>query len=187
MRYTPIDIEFLRQYLEIDDNIPQKFRWKKRPSNRVKVGDPVGRVNKDKNNRVYYYFTLKGQSYLTHRVYFAFKNGFDPGKNDIDHKNHDYKDNIVLRMSTRSQNIANSRPKDKKYKGIWYVKSVKKYRAAITVNYKAIHLGYFFTEKEAALAYNEAAKKYFGEFACLNIIPHTHDLLLKQNPNPRGK
>lgn len=35
---------------------------------------------------------------------------------------------------------------------------------------KIINLGHFKTEAEAAKAYNEAALKYFGEFASLNVI-----------------
>ncbi|OJI04523.1 HNH endonuclease [Polynucleobacter sp. MWH-Adler-W8] len=39
--------------------------------------------------------------------------------------------------------------------------------------FKRKGLGYFATKEEAALAYNEAAKRLHGEFACLNVIPET--------------
>jgi len=44
------------------------------------------------------------------------------------------------------------------------------YRAAICCNGKEIRLGCFVTEIEAAKAYNEAALKYHGEYAKLNVL-----------------
>jgi hypothetical protein len=38
--------------------------------------------------------------------------------------------------------------------------------ARIKINKKTIYLGQFGSEKEAHDAYLEAARKYFGEFAC---------------------
>jgi len=40
----------------------------------------------------------------------------------------------------------------------------------IGVNCKSIHGGYFKSEKEAALKYNELAELHFKQFAVLNVI-----------------
>ena len=56
-----------------------------------------------------------------------------------------------------------------KYRGDWYNKQKKKWRATIVVNLKTKQLGYFYGEIEAAKAYDNAARKYHREFAMPNF------------------
>lgn len=83
----------------------------------------------------------------------------------IDHKDGNGINNTRanLRECTNKQNCGNYGPRGK-YKGV--SKFGNKYMAKIANRY----LGLFETPELAAIAYNEAAKKYFGEFAYLNII-----------------
>lgn len=96
----------------------------------------------------------------------------------IDHADHNglncQKNN--LRKCTHSQNSANQRSRknsSSKYLGVYFFKSRNKWVAQIEVNKRGKNLGYFINETDAALAYNEAAKKYHGEFANLNIVSST--------------
>lgn len=100
----------------------------------------------------------------------------------IDHKNKNGCDNTRnnLREASHSQNMANVsyRKKDSsssylgvnlsgsKYKG----KRYSRWCAQITKDRVKYHLGHFLNEKEAAMAYNNAAIKLHGEFAKLNVI-----------------
>lgn len=80
-----------------------------------------------------------------------------------------------LRLATHQQNMSNQRVrKDNRsgYKGVAWHKPCKKWHARIHFNGKRISLGYFAVIEEAALAYNEAAKQLFGEFARLNVLPN---------------
>lgn len=56
------------------------------------------------------------------------------------------------------------------YKGVYFAKPKGFFTAQITFENKKIHLGCFTCPIEAARAYNEAAKKYHGEFARLNDV-----------------
>jgi hypothetical protein len=99
-----------------------------------------------------------------------------PNGTEVDHVNRDRLDNrkLNLRLATRSQNGSN---RDKfagrthsAFKGVTYHKRDRCWQATICVNGDYIHLGYFNTERGAALAYNNAAVKYHGEFAKLNEL-----------------
>ncbi len=95
----------------------------------------------------------------------------------VDHKSGDQLDNRRgnLRICTSRQNAFNQRLhrtkiRTSKYKGVSLYSRTGKWTAQLTLNYKVIYLGCFDDEKKAALAYDNAALKYFGEFARLNNV-----------------
>lgn len=111
---------------------------------------------------------------LMHRIIMNTPKGME-----TDHINGDTLDNrkCNLRICTKSKNQMNKgrvRKGTSKYKGVSYYITERhktgKWVARITVDNKTVRLGYFSTEKEAAKAYNEAAKKYHGEYARLNEV-----------------
>jgi hypothetical protein len=74
-----------------------------------------------------------------------------------------------MRVATSSQNAANRKYKSSTgYRGV--VKKGKKFAAQIEHNGKNNHLGICSSPEEAAVLYNLAAVKLFGNFAVLNEI-----------------
>lgn len=91
-----------------------------------------------------------------------------------DHKNHDTLDNrrSNLRPCTHSQSGANRRKMKNNtsgYKGVHWNTGHKKWVARIEFKGGKICLGDYSSKIEAAKAYDEAAIRYFGEFANLNF------------------
>jgi len=94
-----------------------------------------------------------------------------PIGDDSDHINHDTLNNLRsnLRNCTRTENCRNrSAIGVSKYHGVTITKH-KYIQSYIQTDGKRKYLGSFKTEEAAALAYDEAAKIYFGEFANLNF------------------
>lgn len=114
-----------------------------------------------------------GVCYRAHRVAWALHHGRWPD-GEIDHINHDASDNRIanLRDCTHAENLANSsstKGSTSRFLGVSWSKKSAKWSAIISPNGKTIALGRFASEIEAAKAYDDAARKHFGEFANLNF------------------
>lgn len=77
-----------------------------------------------------------------------------------------------LRACSHKENSRNKKFHSKNtsgFKGVTWHKGERRWRAQIGVNYKKIVIGRFLTVEDAALAYDGAAKRFFGEFALTNF------------------
>lgn len=102
----------------------------------------------------------------------TYMHSFILGCKFVDHRNKNGLDNQRdnLRPCNRAQNNANGtlRKHSSVYRGVR--RKAGRFAAEISVNGKVKHLGYFDSESDAALAYNNAAFELFGEFASLNNV-----------------
>lgn len=93
---------------------------------------------------------------------------------NIDHENRNGEDNGIrnLRHADQSDNMGNSRKHvsgTSKYKGVHRHSVNDSWTAAIRRGDTRYHLGSFKSEEEAAMAYDAAATRLFGEFARINF------------------
>lgn len=110
--------------------------------------------------------------YMHHAV--AYRKGI-MAWNRIDHANQNTFDNrrCNLRPANRSSNGANRGRQANNtsgFKGVCRHKAAGKWMAQITVKSVNHYLGLFASKHDAARAYNRAARKYFGRYACLNAV-----------------
>jgi len=96
-------------------------------------------------------------------------------KVEIDHRDGNGLNNqrANLRIATHSQNLHNShphrRPKTSKYKGVCWHKAMKKWHAQIRINGRAISIGFFDSQEDAARAYDATSRLHCGEFSKQNL------------------
>lgn len=116
------------------------------------------------NNHGYVVRSDKNGVFLIHREILRLQKG---DKKHVDHINHNSLDErkVNLRICTMTENTRNTRPRggSSKYKGIYLENKLW------GVRIQNDWLGTYYTEYDAALAYDQEARKRYGEFAYLNF------------------
>lgn len=125
----------------------------------------------------FYVMRMKRENGRSETVYLhRFLMGLEKGnKTCVDHVDGNGLNNSRsnIRLCNPSQNGANRkttriRPKSSSYRGVYV--SGDRWKAEIIVDYSKKYLGIYEDERIAAIAYNEAARRYFGPFAFQNDV-----------------
>lgn len=160
------DIEdYIKDNMRYDESTGNLY-WTKEGGFRRDTSKPIGSLN----GRGYYQVTTPYRNLRVHQICWYFIYGTWP-KSLVDHIDGDKLNNKQgnLRLATLSQNSGNSKPHrdgSSTYKGVCYVKTTGMWMARCRDKF----LGNFTCEKEAALAYNYAASKVFGDYASFNEV-----------------
>jgi hypothetical protein len=140
-----------------------EFRWRKRLTTSVRVGEIAGAVN----NQGYRRITIEGRPYLAHHLAWLYEKG-KWCRRVIDHQDGNPSNNrwSNLRSATRSQSNANRRIQRNNacgFKGV--SREGRRWCARVNKNGRPHRLGTFSTPQEAHAAYAKAARKLHGKFA----------------------
>lgn len=174
---TKHDVDLILDY----DLDAQVFVWRERPVemfpsqqaakawNAKWAGLPAGT---SRNKQGYRQITIFGRTIPVSRLVWLLSRGEWPAEGLlIDHIDRDNTNDRPenLRLASSCQNCRNrSSVGAVPYKGVSFKRG--KYEANIMVNGAAKYLGQFEDERDAAMAYNVAAQRNFGEFAVLNEV-----------------
>ena len=136
---------------------------------KIKAGQKAGTISN--NGYLSITITIDGKSlrFLAHRLIWYMMTFSDPSNLQIDHIDGNKLNNKFsnLRLATQAQNMRNrgvNKKSKSQLKGAHWRKENQKWSAAITVNRKMKHLGYFPTPELAHMAYCKAAAELHGEF-----------------------
>jgi hypothetical protein len=151
--YNPADGSFTWLPREMDNRWSQQFAGKA-------AGHP--------DSHGYLQIKIDGTPILAHRIAWAIVTNEWPPEM-IDHINGDPLDNSWrnLRCASRSQNMANSKPRADNstgYRGVVRSRTPGKFYAQIGFNKQTKHLGTFDSAIAAHEAYVNAAREMFGEY-----------------------
>lgn len=161
--------DLLKEFFEYKDGF---LYWKVKRKPQINIGDRAGTLHKYKSGDRYS-VGISGKTYLNARLIFLFHYGYLPV--EVDHKDRNQLNDKIenLRPASKHENMRNissRKNSSSKYLGVCREKRYNKWYANIYIDGKLKFLGSFETEEQAALAYNEAAKVHYKEFANLNII-----------------
>lgn len=163
---TAISQERLKQLFDYVDG---DLVWKVYRSVKAVPGQVAGSVNARGHINV----QADGKMYALHQLVYLYHHGMIP--EEIDHIDRNKLNNRIenLRPCTSSQNKGNIQLLSNNvsgYRGVSLNSRSQKWHAQIKIHGKQTYLGRFDTPREAAVRYNEAAVKHFGEFAFLNPV-----------------
>jgi hypothetical protein len=148
----------LRELLHYDKDTGE-FRWLERVGNEVRLGSVAGYVQ----------IHVQGRRYSAHQLAHFYMTG-RWGRPMIDHRDGNSTNNrwSNLRRATAAQNNANrGRPRNNNsgYKGVFWCRRSRRWRAVIQSKRRRRYLGSFATAEAAHAAYVAAAPKVHGKFA----------------------
>jgi len=156
-KLTAEELKRFLKYDEISGNFIRVLKVR-----RCNVGEIAGH-----NGGRYIRISIHDIAYSAHRLAWLYMTGEFPDKY-IDHKDANTHNNSWsnLREADPSSNRYNAKSSKNTtgFKGIWYNGERKKWESKIRIKGKCINLGRHINKEDAAKAYDDAAKKYHGEF-----------------------